>query len=260
MSDNDLAYVRLLVGTELLGIDFYTRAVDAKKLSSKGQKYLKAALANEKEHYQSVAAILSGASLVPLTAADVDFSYPKAAFDSAASITKLAAQLETAFLGAYLGAAGGMQATSLVSGIAQHRRQPGPAPERVPEHALRQADQRLVPEGDVDPGRLQRAGHLHRVGSGCARESYSVSEAARLLGISVETLRRWDRVGRITTSRDGGNRRMIPATEIDRLRGASNGTALSARNRIRAVVTEVKADGLMAQVEMVVTDPVGSSP
>jgi hypothetical protein len=118
LSDNDLAYVRLLVGTELLGIDFYTRAADTKKLSAKGQKYLKAALANEKEHYQSVAAILSGANLVPLTAADVDFAYPKTAFDSAATITKLAAQLETAFLGAYLGAAGGIQASSLVSGIA----------------------------------------------------------------------------------------------------------------------------------------------
>ena len=58
LSDNDLAYVRLLVGTELLGIDFYSRAIDAKKLSATGQKYLKAALANEKEHYQSVAGIL----------------------------------------------------------------------------------------------------------------------------------------------------------------------------------------------------------
>jgi len=88
-----------------------------------------------------------------------------------------------------------------------------------------------------------------------ARESYSVSEAARLLGISVETLRRWDRVGQITAHRDTGNRRVIPASEIDRLRGTPDGSSLSARNRIRAVVTEVKSDGLMAQVEMVVSDP-----
>ena len=47
LSDNDLAYVRLLVGTELLGIDFYTRASAAKKLSPTGQKYLKAALVND---------------------------------------------------------------------------------------------------------------------------------------------------------------------------------------------------------------------
>ena len=118
---------------------------------------------NEKEHYQSVAAILSGAGLVPLVAADVDFSYPKGSFDTAAAITKLAAQLETTFLGAYLGAAGGLQASSLVERHRQHRREPGAAPERVPEHALRQADQRLVPEGDVDPGRLERPRLVHRV-------------------------------------------------------------------------------------------------
>ena len=117
LSDNDLAYVRLLVGTELLGIDFYTRALDAKKLSSKGQKNLKAALLNEKEHYQSVAAILSGAGLVPAVSADIDFAYPKGSFDTASAITKLAARLEATFLGAYLGAVGGMQANTLLGGI-----------------------------------------------------------------------------------------------------------------------------------------------
>ena len=88
------------------------------------------------------------------------------------------------------------------------------------------------------------------------REFYSSSEAAKTLGISVDTLRRWDRQGRIRTQRDHGNRRMVPATEIDRLRGEPNGAGLSARNRFKAIVTEVKLDGLMAQVEMVVTDPV----
>ena len=117
LSDNDLAYVRLLVGTELLGIDFYSRAAAAKKLSPKGQKVLKAALMNEKEHYQSVAAILSGAGLVPAVSADIDYSYPKGSFDTAGAITKLADQLETAFLGAYLGAVGGMQSSALVGGI-----------------------------------------------------------------------------------------------------------------------------------------------
>jgi hypothetical protein len=117
LSDNDLAYVRLLVGTELLGIDFYTRAVDAKKLGSKGQKNLEAALVNEKEHYQSVAAILSGAGLLPAVSSDIDFVYPKGSFDTVASVTKLAAQLETAFLGAYLGAVSGMQSSALAGGM-----------------------------------------------------------------------------------------------------------------------------------------------
>jgi molybdopterin-binding protein len=88
------------------------------------------------------------------------------------------------------------------------------------------------------------------------REFYSASEAAKTLGISVDTLRRWDRQGRIRTQRDHGNRRLVPATEIDRLRGDATGSTISARNRFRAIVTDVNIDGLMAQVEMVVTDPV----
>ena len=88
------------------------------------------------------------------------------------------------------------------------------------------------------------------------REFYSVSEAAKTLGVSIDTLRRWDRQGRIHTERDPGNRRLVPASEIDRLRGTSEGGTLSARNRFRAIVTDVQTDGLMAQVEMVVSEPV----
>jgi molybdopterin-binding protein len=88
------------------------------------------------------------------------------------------------------------------------------------------------------------------------REYYSVSEAAKALGISVDTLRRWDRQGRIRADRDRSNRRVIPASEIDRLRGDPGSATLSARNRFNAVVTDVKVDGLMAQVELVVSDPV----
>ena len=89
-----------------------------------------------------------------------------------------------------------------------------------------------------------------------ARDYYSASEAAKTLGISVDTLRRWDRQGRIRTERDRGNRRLVPASEIDRLRGEPNDTGLSARNRFKGVVTDIKVDGLMAQVELVVSDPV----
>jgi molybdopterin-binding protein len=89
-----------------------------------------------------------------------------------------------------------------------------------------------------------------------AKEFYSSSEAAKTLGISVDTLRRWDRQGRIQTIRDAGNRRLVPATEIERLRGAPSERQTSARNRFRGVVTDVQVDGLMAQVEIVVTDPV----
>ena len=80
------------------------------------------------------------------------------------------------------------------------------------------------------------------------------SEAARALGISLDTLRRWDRDGRIMCVRDDSNRRMVPMTEIERLRGGppivTTGTRFSARNRIAGVVKEVKADGVMALVEI----------
>lgn len=85
------------------------------------------------------------------------------------------------------------------------------------------------------------------------RETYTASEAARALGISLDTLRRWDKAGRIEVTRDGANRRVVAAAEIDRLRGESS--HISARNRFPGTVTEVKTDGLMAQVEIVVREP-----
>src|SRR5580765_6599301 len=88
------------------------------------------------------------------------------------------------------------------------------------------------------------------------KELYSAGEAAAALGISIDTLRRWDKAGRVKVDRDASNRRVVPASEIDRLRGDGAGTHISARNRFKAIVTEVKTDGLMAQVEMVVSDPV----
>lgn len=89
-----------------------------------------------------------------------------------------------------------------------------------------------------------------------AKQEYTASEAATALGISVDTLRRWDRSGRIKVKRDGSNRRVVSASELDRLRGDGQGTHISARNRFRATVTDVQVDGLMAQVELVVADPV----
>ncbi len=83
---------------------------------------------------------------------------------------------------------------------------------------------------------------------------YTAAEAARALGISIDTLRRWDRSGRIRTQRDAANRRLVPASEIERLKGAE-GDRMSARNHFRGVVREVKVDGLLAQIEIDVTEP-----
>ena len=82
--------------------------------------------------------------------------------------------------------------------------------------------------------------------------TYTAGEAARALGISLDTLRRWDRQGRIRVQRDSANRRIIAAREVDRLRGDERKT-LSARNRLEGVVREVKLDGLLAEVELDVT-------
>jgi molybdopterin-binding protein len=87
-----------------------------------------------------------------------------------------------------------------------------------------------------------------------AKQVYTASEAAAALGISLDTLRRWDRAGRVRVERDASNRRIVAAEEIDRLRG--DGAHISARNRFQATVTDVQVDGLMAQVEMVVSEPV----
>jgi molybdopterin-binding protein len=88
-----------------------------------------------------------------------------------------------------------------------------------------------------------------------AEPTYTASEAARALGISLDTLRRWDRQGRIRVERDGANRRVVSADEIARLRGADT-HGLSARNRFPGVVRSVKVDGLLAQVRISVTEPV----
>jgi molybdopterin-binding protein len=84
---------------------------------------------------------------------------------------------------------------------------------------------------------------------------YSAREAAQRLGISLDTLRRWDRDGRIRTERDAGNRRVVPAEEVDRLRAEAHPAALSARNRFVGTVAAVQVEGLMAQVEIMITEP-----
>ena len=82
------------------------------------------------------------------------------------------------------------------------------------------------------------------------RQTYTAGEAARRLGISIDTLRRWDRQGRIRTRRDTANRRVVSASEVERLRGGSLHQDLSARNRLTGTVREVKIEGLLAQVEL----------
>ena len=89
-----------------------------------------------------------------------------------------------------------------------------------------------------------------------SKQMYTASEAAAALGISLDTLRRWDKSGRLKVERDRSNRRVVAKSEIDRVRGDGGGAHISARNRFHGVVTDVQVEGLMAQVEIVVSEPV----
>ena len=85
-------------------------------------------------------------------------------------------------------------------------------------------------------------------------EGMLLSEAARAIGVSQDTLRRWDREGKLRTRRDAANRRRVPRREVERLAGHPTrhrtGDARSPRNRFPGVVRSVEVDGVMALVEI----------
>lgn len=85
-------------------------------------------------------------------------------------------------------------------------------------------------------------------------ETYRLGEAAQILGVRPETLRRWERDGRLATERTAGGQRRVPASEVARLlaeqRERPRVTSASVRNRFPGVVTEVKRDALAATVEI----------
>lgn len=87
------------------------------------------------------------------------------------------------------------------------------------------------------------------------RQDFTAAEAARALGISVDTLRRWDRAGKIAVTRDAANRRVVSAREVERLRAPAAEETFSARNRFRGVIREIEVDGFLARIELDVTEP-----
>jgi molybdopterin-binding protein len=82
----------------------------------------------------------------------------------------------------------------------------------------------------------------------------TLGEAAAAIGVSADTLRRWDRAGKLKTVRDERNRRMVTAQEVSRHtrrpQRHETGRKLSARNRMTGVVRSVEVDGVMALVEI----------
>jgi molybdopterin-binding protein len=78
-----------------------------------------------------------------------------------------------------------------------------------------------------------------------------IGAAATALGVSADTLRRWERAGRVEFVRRGGQR-FLPAAalaDLQRARAGAGGRT-SARNRLGGVVVDVEVDGVMAKVEL----------
>ena len=84
--------------------------------------------------------------------------------------------------------------------------------------------------------------------------AYRIGEAAEMLGVRVETLRRWERAGTLQTERSAGGQRRVPAAEVARLlaerRERPRVTSASVRNRFPGVITDVRRDGVAATVEI----------
>jgi molybdopterin-binding protein len=89
--------------------------------------------------------------------------------------------------------------------------------------------------------------------------TYRIAEAAELLGVSDDTMRRWVEAGRVASAKDEG-RTVVPGADLAALaesladhpdRDATRASAVSARNRLAGIVTKVTKDTVMAQVEMI---------
>lgn len=111
--DADVTYLRLLVGAELLAVDFQARALASAKLTRGPRAVLRKMAADEAAHYTALAQLVARAGQTAATAGDIDFWYPKGSFASEAAILQLAAEIEQVSLGAYLGAVENLQTPQL---------------------------------------------------------------------------------------------------------------------------------------------------
>lgn len=88
-------------------------------------------------------------------------------------------------------------------------------------------------------------------------EVLRVGQAAAVLGVSVDTVRRWDEEGTIRVERSEGGQRLVPVSEVQRIIAERGGprphppiVASSARNQMPGIVTGVTADAVAAAVEV----------
>ncbi len=89
--------------------------------------------------------------------------------------------------------------------------------------------------------------------------TYRIAEAAQLLGVSDDTMRRWIDAGRVASATEDG-RTVVPGADLAALaeslaeypdRAATRAAAVSARNRLAGIVTKVTKDTVMAQIELI---------
>ena len=95
---------------------------------------------------------------------------------------------------------------------------------------------------------------LEAAGTGRIR----VGQTAEMLGVTVETVRRWEAEGRLRLERSSGGQRLVPIDEVTRLLAERRRTGVerpivagSARNRFPGIVTRIERDGVAAVVEIV---------
>ncbi len=105
-TDTDIA--KLAATAELLAIDFYEHAIASNKLKGDELSYLVGAKGNEVAHYDALKGVLGAA-----TPKGLKFMYPKGAFASRTSIGQTGQALETAFVGAYMGAVTALKSNDL---------------------------------------------------------------------------------------------------------------------------------------------------
>ena len=78
-----------------------------------------------------------------------------------------------------------------------------------------------------------------------------IGAVAQVIGVSVDTLRRWERDGRVAFERRGGQR-FLPAEDLaELLKSRGPGGRTSARNRMTGTVLAVEMDGIMAKIDLV---------
>lgn len=117
--DGDLAYLRLLIAAELLAVDFYTQALAHGDLDQQYGPRAQRILADETEHYNLLAALMTAAGQTPATSGDIDFSYPAATFAGTSSALRFASRLESVLVGSYIDAVTNVQTAAYRGTLAQ---------------------------------------------------------------------------------------------------------------------------------------------